>query len=77
MLCFSTALNDTASPFTMSSSIVLLDTFSKKKRVHRRIQTIFNTHHHAMLTGSEETVQLVYESHLFEKTYCRFTREHK
>jgi DNA replication and repair protein RecF len=59
-------LKMTLSPFTMSSSTRI---HFRKRRVHWTIQTYFNTHHHA-ITGSEETVQLVYESHLFEKTFA-------
>jgi DNA replication and repair protein RecF len=41
--------------------------FEKKKKFIEQFRPYFNSHHHA-ITGSEETVQLVYESHLFEKT---------
>jgi DNA replication and repair protein RecF len=39
--------------------------FEKRKNFIQEFLPIFNKHHQA-ITGSEETVQLVYESHLFE-----------
>lgn len=40
--------------------------FEKRKEFIAEFLPIFNKHHQA-ITGSEESVQLVYESHLFEK----------
>ncbi len=39
--------------------------FEKRKEFINQFIPIFNTHHQA-ITGSEETVQLVYQSHLYE-----------
>jgi DNA replication and repair protein RecF len=39
--------------------------FEKRRQFIEEFLPFFNKHHHA-ITGSEETVQLVYESHLFE-----------
>ncbi|TRX39183.1 DNA replication/repair protein RecF [Flavobacterium restrictum] len=39
--------------------------FEKRKQFIEAFVPIFNTHHQA-ISGAEETVQLVYESHLFE-----------
>jgi DNA replication and repair protein RecF len=39
--------------------------FDKRKEFISQFIPIFNYHHHA-ITGSQETVQVVYESHLFE-----------
>jgi DNA replication and repair protein RecF len=50
----------------MSNSTVSEDIFEKEKNLLNNSDLSFNSHHHA-ITGSEETVQLVYESHLFEK----------
>jgi DNA replication and repair protein RecF len=41
--------------------------FEKRKQFLNDFLPIFNKHHQS-ITGSEETVQLVYESHLFEGT---------
>jgi len=41
--------------------------FEKRKQFINDFLPIFNKHHQS-ITGSEETVQLVYESHLFEGT---------
>jgi DNA replication and repair protein RecF len=41
--------------------------FEKRKQFIDNFLPIFNKHHHA-ISGSEEKVQLVYESHLFEGT---------
>jgi DNA replication and repair protein RecF len=51
----------------MSNSVLAL-IIEKRKEFINQFIPIFNTHHQA-ITGSQETVQLVYESHLYEKTY--------
>jgi DNA replication and repair protein RecF len=48
--------------------------FEKRKEFVAMFIPIFNEHHHA-ITGSEETVQLVYESHLFEKDLLSLLQE--
>jgi DNA replication and repair protein RecF len=35
----------------------------------RKVSSLSSNTHHQAITGSQETVQLVYESHLYEKTY--------
>lgn len=48
--------------------------FEKRKEFIAEFIPIFNTHHHA-ITGSQETVQLVYESHLFENNLLTLLQE--
>ena len=48
--------------------------FEKRKEFVAEFIPIFNAHHHA-ITGSQETVQLVYESHLFEKNLITLLQE--
>lgn len=48
--------------------------FIKRKEFISQFLPIFNAHHHA-ITGSQETVQLVYESHLFEKELLPLLQE--
>jgi DNA replication and repair protein RecF len=54
----------------MSNSTVLALIFSKKKRIYRSVYPYFQ--HHQAITGSQETVQLVYESHLLRKRLIDF-----
>ncbi len=48
--------------------------FEKRKAFLDEFIPIFNQHHHA-ITGSEETVQLVYESQLFESSLLELLAE--
>ena len=48
--------------------------FDKRKEFIEQFIPIFNKHHQA-ITGSQETVQLVYESHLFEKDLLTLLQE--
>lgn len=48
--------------------------FEKRKEFIAQFIPIFNSHHHA-ITGSQETVQLVYESHLFDKNLLTLLQE--
>ena len=48
--------------------------FEKRKEFIDQFIPIFNKHHQA-ITGSQETVQLVYESHLFEKDLLTLLQE--
>jgi DNA replication and repair protein RecF len=50
--------------------------FSRKEKNLSQPRSYFQYHHHA-ITGSAESVQLVYDSHLFEKMiYNAFTTKH-
>lgn len=48
--------------------------FEKRKEFINQFIPIFNKHHQA-ITGSEETVQLIYQSHLFEKDLLSLLQE--
>ena len=48
--------------------------FEKRKEFIEQFIPIFN-HHHQAITGSQETVQLVYESHLFENDLLTLLQE--
>jgi DNA replication and repair protein RecF len=48
--------------------------FEKRKEFIEQFIPIFNLHHQA-ITGSQETVQLVYESHLFENNLLTLLEE--
>ena len=48
--------------------------FEKRKAFIAEFIPIFSKHHHA-ITGSEESVQLVYESHLFENNLLTLLQE--
>lgn len=48
--------------------------FEKRQEFISKFIPIFNTHHNA-ITGSSESVQLVYESHLFEKSFLELLTE--
>ena len=48
--------------------------FEKRKKFIEQFIPIFNTHHQA-ITGSQETVQLVYESHLSENNLLTLLKE--
>lgn len=73
------ALNYVFETDTLSIYNEQLDTFGKyifEKRAAfiEQFIPIFNTHHQA-ITGSQETVQLVYESHLFENDLLTLLEE--
>ncbi|WP_269225830.1 DNA replication/repair protein RecF [Flavobacterium eburneipallidum] len=57
--------NDTLSIYNEQLDSFAKYIFEKRKEFIEQFIPIFNTHHQA-ITGSQETVQLVYESHLFE-----------
>ena len=59
--------NDTLSIYNQQLDGLGLRIFEKRKTFIDAFVPIFNKHHQS-ITGSEETVQLVYESHLFEHT---------
>ena len=56
---------DTLSIYNEQLNGIGQNIFEKRKSFIEEFLPIFNKHHQA-ITGSEETVQLVYESHLFE-----------
>ena len=58
--------NDTLSIYNEQLNSFGQSIFKKRKDFIEQFTPIFNIHHQA-ITGSEETVRLVYESHLFEK----------
>lgn len=58
--------NDTISIYNEHLNTFGRYIFEKRKDFIEKFIPIFNAHHQA-ITGSQETVQLVYESHLFEK----------
>ena len=58
--------NDTLSIYNEQLHELGQSIFEKRKQFLEDFIPIFNIHHHA-ITGSEETVQLVYESQLFEE----------
>ncbi|CAD0007494.1 DNA replication/repair protein RecF [Flavobacterium chungangense] len=58
--------NDTLSIYNEQLNSFGQSIFEKRKDFLEQFIPIFNTHHQA-ITGSEESVQLVYESHLFDK----------
>lgn len=73
------ALNYVFETDTLSIYNEQLDTlgsyiFKKRKEFVEQFISIFNKHHQA-ITGSEETVQLVYESHLFENSLLKLLEE--
>ncbi|WP_395042979.1 DNA replication/repair protein RecF [Flavobacterium sp.] len=57
--------NDTLSIYNEQLNGLGKNIFEKRKKFLEEFLPIFNKHHQA-ITNSEETVQLVYESHLFE-----------
>lgn len=57
--------NDTLSIYNEQLNGYAKTIFEKRKEFISQFIPIFNTHHQA-ITGSQETVQLVYQSHLFD-----------
>jgi DNA replication and repair protein RecF len=49
--------------------------YIREKEKNLSVYPIFNTHHQA-ITGSQETVQLVYESHLLKRLIDFITGKH-
>ena len=66
--------NDTLSIYNEQLHELGQSIFEKRKQFLEDFIPIFNTHHHA-ITGSEETVQLVYESQLFDKNLITLLQE--
>jgi DNA replication and repair protein RecF len=66
--------NDTLSIYNEQLNVIGQSIFEKRKDFLEQFIPIFKVHHHA-ITGSEETVQLVYESHLFEKDLLSLLQE--
>lgn len=56
---------DTLSIYNEQLDAIATTIFEKRKEFISQFIPIFNVHHQA-ITGTEETVQLVYQSHLFE-----------
>jgi DNA replication and repair protein RecF len=66
--------NDTLSIYNEQLDTFGKYVFERRKDFIKQFIPIFNTHHQA-ITGSQETVQLVYESHLFEKDLLSLLQE--
>ncbi|WP_310559748.1 DNA replication/repair protein RecF [Flavobacterium sp.] len=66
--------NDTLSIYNEQLDTFGKYIFEKRKDFIEQFIPIFNTHHQA-ITGSQETVQLVYESHLLEKDLLSLLEE--
>ena len=66
--------NDTLSVYNEQLDQLGQIIFEKRKEFLALFIPIFNKHHHA-ITGTSETVQLVYESHLFEKNTLALLEE--
>ena len=66
--------NDTLSIYNEQLSVYGQYIFEKRKEFIEQFIPIFNKHHQA-ITGSEETVQLVYESNLSEKNLLLLLQE--
>ncbi len=66
--------NDTLSIYNQQLDGLGKRIFEKRKSFIDAFVPIFNKHHQS-ITGSEETVQLVYESHLFEYTMLTLLEE--
>ncbi|MES2543786.1 MAG: DNA replication and repair protein RecF [Bacteroidota bacterium] len=66
--------NDTLSIYNEQLNGLGQMIFEKRKQFLADFIPIFNVHHQA-ITGSEETVQLVYESQLFEKNLLTLLQE--
>ncbi len=67
--------NDTLSIYNQQLDGLGQRIFEKRKTFIDAFVPIFNKHHQS-ITGSQETVQLVYESHLFEHTMLALLEEH-
>ncbi|MGK4569174.1 DNA replication/repair protein RecF [Flavobacterium sp. 3HN19-14] len=65
---------ETLSIYNGQLNALAADIFEKRKHFLDAFIPIFNKHHKA-ITGSEETVQLVYESHLHEKPLLQLLEE--
>jgi len=66
--------NDTISIYNEQLDGYATYIFNKRKEFIEQFIPIFN-HYHQAITGSEETVQLVYESHLFENDLLKLLNE--
>ena len=66
--------NDTLSIYNEQLHELGQSIFEKRKQFLEDFIPIFNSHHHA-ITGSEETVQLVYDSQLFDKNLITLLQE--
>ncbi|AWK02881.1 DNA replication and repair protein RecF [Flavobacterium crocinum] len=66
--------NDTLSIYNEQLNEYGKSIFEKRKTFLEQFIPIFNVHHQT-ITGSEESVQLVYESHLFEKDLLTLLQE--
>ena len=66
--------NDTLSIYNEQLDVFGKYIYEKRKEFIEQFIPIFNTHHQA-ITGSQETVQLVYESHLSEKELLTLLQE--
>lgn len=65
---------DTLSIYNEQLDVFAKYIFEKRKEFIEQFIPIFNVHHQA-ITGLQETVQLVYESHLFEKDLITLLEE--
>jgi DNA replication and repair protein RecF len=66
-------LKTTPSPFIMNNLMGMVNISSIKKEFIS--QFIPSNYHHHAITGSQETVQVVYESHLFENNLLVLLQE--
>ena len=66
--------NDTLSIYNEQLNGYANAIFEKRKEFIAQFIPIFN-HHHQAITGSQETVQLVYQSHLFENDLGTLLKE--
>ncbi len=66
--------NDTLSIYNEQLNGYATTIFEKRKEFVNQFIPIFNSHHQA-ITGSEETVQVVYQSHLFENNLITLLEE--
>lgn len=65
---------DTLSIYNEQLDAIATTIFEKRKEFINQFIPIFNTHHQA-ITGTEETVQLVYQSHLFDNDLAALLEE--
>jgi DNA replication and repair protein RecF len=66
--------NDTLSIYNEQLNTYATTIFKKRKEFIDQFIPIFNQHHQS-ITGSQETVQLVYQSHLFENNLTTLLEE--
>jgi len=66
--------NDTLSIYNDQLNEFAQSIFEKRKSFIEEFIPVFNSHHQA-ITSSQETVQLVYESHLFERDLLTLLQE--